>query len=143
MALVEIAVMVAAVRGYWLMAWLGLLANVAALPIIGWVAFTDQALQTANISLAFSLAWPAAIVGIVASAGLLAERRWGVIVAIVALSMALAGSLPYGIVRLVFATASSTPDPHALGGFSLAIFVLNLLALLYWCRPVHRHGGRL
>ncbi|MFL0726669.1 MAG: hypothetical protein AB8B44_02375, partial [Prochlorococcus sp.] len=91
----------AAVRGYWVMAWFGLLANVAALPIIGWVAFTDQALQTANISLAFSLAWPAAIVGIVASAGLLAERRWGVIVAIVALSMALAGSLPYGIVRLV------------------------------------------
>jgi len=137
-ALVEVAVMVAAVRGYWLMAWLGLLANVAALPIIGWVAFTDQALQTANISLAFSLAWPAAIVGIVASAGLLAERRWGVIVAIVALSMALAGSLPYGIVRLVL-----VKDPQALGGFSLVMFVLNLLALLYWCRPVHRQGGRL
>ncbi len=143
MALVEVAVMVAAVRGYWLMAWLGLLANVAALPIIGWVAFTDQALQTANISLAFSLAWPAAIVGIVASAGLLAERRWGVIVAIVALSMALAGSLPYGIVRLVLHATDLVLDPQALGGFSLAMFILNLLALLYWCRPVHRHGGRL
>jgi hypothetical protein len=135
--------MVAAVRGYWLMAWLGLLANVAALPIIGWVAFTDQALQTANISLAFSLAWPAAIVGIVASAGLLAERRWGVIVAIVALSMALAGSLPYGIVRLVLHATDLVLDPQALGGFSLVMFILNLLALLYWCRPVHRHGGRL
>ena len=143
MALVEVAVMVAAVRGYWLMAWLGLLANVAALPIIGWVAFTDQALQTANISLAFSLAWPAAIVGIVASAGLLAERRWGVIVAIVALSMALAGSLPYGIVRLVLHATDLVLDPQALGGFSLVMFILNLLALLYWCRPVHRHGGRL
>ena len=143
MELVEVAVMVAAVRGYWLMAWLGLLANVAALPIIGWVAFTDQALQTANISLAFSLAWPAAIVGIVASAGLLAERRWGVIVAIVALSMALAGSLPYGIVRLVLHATDLVLDPQALGGFSLAMFILNLLALLYWCRPVHRHGGRL
>jgi len=142
-ALVEVAVMVAAVRGYWLMAWLGLLANVAALPIIGWVAFTDQALQTANISLAFSLAWPAAIVGIVASAGLLAERRWGVIVAIVALSMALAGSLPYGIVRLVLHATDLVLDPQALGGFSLVMFILNLLALLYWCRPVHRHGGRL
>ena len=143
MELVEVAVMVAAVRGYWLMAWLGLLANVAALPIIGWVAFTDQALQTANISLAFSLAWPAAIVGIVASAGLLAERRWGVIVAIVALSMALAGSLPYGIVRLVLHATDLVLDPQALGGFSLVMFILNLLALLYWCRPVHRHGGRL
>jgi len=34
-------------------------------------------------------------------------------------------------------------DPQALGGFSLVMFVLNLLALLYWCRPVHRQGGRL
>ena len=139
----NVSVMDAAVRGYWVMAWFGLLANVAALPIIGWVAFTDQALQTANISLAFSLAWPAAIVGIVASAGLLAERRWGVIVAIVALSMALAGSLPYGIVRLVLHATDLVLDPQALGGFSLVMFVLNLLALLYWCRPVHRQGGRL
>ena len=107
--------MSAVVRGYWLMAWIGLLANVAALPIIGVVAFTNQALQTTNISLAFSLAWPAAIVGIVASAGLLAERRWGVIVAIVALSMALAGSLPYGIVRLVLDKALVVPDSQALG----------------------------
>ncbi len=135
--------MSAVVRGYWLMAWIGLLANVAALPIIGVVAFTNQALQTTNISLAFSLAWPAAIVGIVASAGLLAERRWGVIVAIVALSMALAGSLPYGIVRLVLDRALMVPDSQALGGLSLLMFVLNLLALLYWCRPIHRQGGRL
>ena len=120
--------MSAVVRGYWLMAWIGLLANVTALPIIGVVAFTNQALQTTNISLAFSLAWPAAIVGIVASAGLLAERRWGVIV---------------GIVRLVLDKALMVPDSQALGGLSLLMFVLNLLALLYWCRPIHRQGGRL
>ncbi|CAI8176158.1 MAG: hypothetical protein AB8A46_07670 [Prochlorococcus sp.] len=135
--------MASEVRGYWLMTWLGLFANVVALPVIGLVTFTNQDLQTVNISLAFGLAWPAAIVGIVASAGLLAERRWGVIVAIVALSMALAGSLPYGIVRLVLAKASLVPDSLALGGVSLLMFVLNLLALLYWCRPIHRQGGRL
>ena len=49
MALVRVFVMSAVVRGYWLMAWIGLLANVAALPIIGVVAFTNQALQTIKL----------------------------------------------------------------------------------------------
>ncbi len=126
------------VRGYWLMTWLGLLANVAALPVIGIVAFAGPPLQAVNISLAISLVWPAAIVGIVASAGLLAERRWGVIVAIVALSMALSASLPYGIVRLVL-----VQDPQSLGGLSLIMAIMNLLALIYWCRPIHRRHLRL
>ena len=126
------------VRGYWLMTWIGLLANVAALPLIGLIAFAGPPLQTANISLAISLAWPAAIVGIVASAGLMAERRWGVILAIVALSMALSASLPYGIVRLVL-----VKDTQSLSGLSLLMAVLNLLALIYWCRPVHRRIRRL
>ena len=90
-------------NGYWLMTWLGLVANLIALPVIGLLAFREEGssgIAVTNISLAFSLAWPAAIVGIVASAGLLAQRRWGVILAIVALSMSLAGTLPYGITRL-------------------------------------------
>ena len=127
------------VRGYWLLTWIGLLANVAALPVIALVAFAGPPLQAANISLAISLGWPAAIVGIVGSAGLLAERRWGVIVAIVALSMALSASLPYGIVRLVLVREESQP----LSGLSLCMAILNLLALIYWCRPVHRKGLRL
>ena len=124
--------------GYWVLTWTGLIANIVALPIIGIVAFAGPPLQTANISLAISLAWPAAIVGIVASAGLLAERRWGVILAIVALSMALSASLPYGIVRLVIVR-----DPHAISGVSLLMAIMNLLALIYWCRPIHRRGIRL
>ncbi len=131
-------VMGSRVRGYWLMTWIGLLANVAALPLIGLIAFAGPPLQTANISLAISLAWPAAIVGIVACAGLLAERKWGVIVAIVALSMALSASLPYGIVRLVL-----IKDAQAISGLSLSMAILNLLALIYWCRPIHRKGVRL
>ena len=127
-----------AVRGYWLMTWMGLLANLAALPVIAMVAFAGPPLQTANISLAISLAWPAAIVGIVASAGLLAERRWGVVLAIVALSMALSFSLPYGIVRLVL-----VKDPQALSGISLLWAISNLLALIYWARPIHRKTIRL
>ncbi len=126
------------IRGYWAMTWLGLMANVIALPLIGLIAFAGPPLKAANISIAFSLAWPAAIVGIVACAGLLAERKWGVIVAIVALSMALSASLPYGIVRLVL-----IKDAQAISGLSLSMAILNLLALIYWCRPIHRKGVRL
>ena len=126
------------VRGYWTLTWLGLLANVVALPIIGLIAFAGPPLQAANISVAFSLAWPAAIVGIVASSGLLAERKWGVILAIIALSMALSASLPYGIVRLLI-----VKDSQMISGLSLTMALLNLLSLIYWCRPIHRRTRRL
>tara|TARA_B100000700_G_scaffold314203_1_gene400421 strand:+ start:1638 stop:2030 length:393 start_codon:yes stop_codon:yes gene_type:complete len=125
-------------RGYWLLTWIGLIANVAVLPFIGLVAFRNPDLQVVNVSLAISLAWPAAIVGIVASAGLLAERKWGVVLAIVALSMVLTGTLPYGVVRLVI-----EKDLFGVSGISLLISVFNLLALVYWCRPIHRRGVRL
>ena len=126
------------VTGYWPLTWIGLLANVAVLPCIGLVAFNNPDLPLVNFILAISLAWPAAIVGIVASAGLLAERKWGVILAIVALSMTLAGTLPYGIVRLV-----REGDIFGLSGLSFLIATSNLLALIYWCRPSHRRGVRL
>lgn len=129
------------VRGYWLMTWLGLLGNVIALPVIAWFAFLTPSLRAANVSLAFSLAWPAAVVGIVASAGLLAERRWGGITAIVALSMALAASLPYGIVR--FSLHAIGVDALRMGWLAMLLAALNFLALLFWCRPVLRRGGPL
>ena len=120
-------------RGYWSLAWLGLISNVIAIPFIALVVASPQPLQAANVTLAISLAWPTCIVGIVASAGLFAERNWGVILSIVALSMALSGTLPYGIVRLV-----KEGDIFGLSGLSLLIAILNLLALLYWCRSGHR-----
>ena len=128
-------------NGYWLMTWLGLVANLIALPVIGLLAFregTSSGIAITNISLAFSLAWPAAIVGIVASAGLLAQRRWGVILAIVALSMSLAGAIPYGLVRLVLGL-----EPQTMGLGSVVLGLINVLALIYWCRPAHRRGVRL
>ena len=125
--------MVRGLRGYWFLAWAGLIANIAAIPVIALVVGSGPPLQAANISLAISLAWPASVVGIVASAGLFAQRTWGVIMSIVALSMALSGTLPYGIVRLV-----RERDVFGLSGLSLIIAILNLLALVYWCRPGHR-----
>ena len=125
-------------RGYWILSWLGLFANVIALPLIAYVVSSGPPLHVANISIAISLAWPSAIVGIVASAGLLAQRKWGVILSIVATSIVLAGALPYGIVRLLL-----EDDLLGLSGISLLIAVFNLLALIYWILPVHRRNIRL
>ena len=125
-------------RGYWSLSWLGLLSNVIALPSIAYVLSSDASLQIANLSIAISLAWPSAIVGIVASAGLLAERRWGIIMSIVSTSMVVAAALPYGIIRLLL-----EDDLFGLSGICLIIAVLNLLGLIYWVLPVHRRNIRL
>ena len=119
--------------GYWTLTWFGLISNTLAIPFIAYVVGSGPPLQTANITLAISLAWPAAVTGIVASAGLFAQRGWGVILSIVALSMTLAGTLPYGIIRLI-----RVNDIFGISGLSLVIALLNLLALLYWCRRGHR-----
>ena len=120
-------------RGYWTLTWFGLISNILAIPFIALVVGSGPPLQTANITLAISLAWPAAVTGIVASAGLFAQRGWGVILSIVALSMTLAGTLPYGIIRLI-----RLNDVFGIIGLSLVIAILNLLALLYWSRRGHR-----
>jgi len=121
-------------RGYWTLTWFGLISNTIAIPFIAYVAFLKSPpFQTANITIAISLAWPAAVTGIVASAGLFAQRGWGVILSIVALSMTLSGTLPYGIIRLI-----RLKDVFGISGLSLLIALLNLLALLYWCRRGHR-----
>jgi len=121
------------IRGYWTLTWFGLISNTVAIPFIAYVVGSGPPLQIANITLAISLAWPAAITGIVASAGLFAQRGWGVILSIIALSMTLSGILPYGIIRLI-----KVKDIFGISGLSLLIALLNLLALLYWCKRGHR-----
>tara|TARA_B100001113_G_scaffold152140_1_gene124635 strand:- start:228 stop:617 length:390 start_codon:yes stop_codon:yes gene_type:complete len=120
-------------RGYWILTWFGLISNTLAIPFIAYVVSSGPPLQAANITLAISLAWPAAVTGIVASAGLFAQRGWGVILSIIALSMTLSGTLPYGIIRLI-----RVNDVFGISGLSLLIALFNLLALLYWCRRGHR-----
>ena len=120
-------------RGYWTLTWFGLISNTLAIPFIAFVFVSGPPFQTANITIAISLAWPAAVTGIVASAGLFAQRGWGVILSIVALSMTLSGTLPYGIIRLI-----KVNDIFGISGLTLLISMLNLLALIYWCRRGHR-----
>ena len=87
--------------GYWALSWVGLISNIIALPIIALVISYGPPLKVANITLAISLGWPAAIVGIVSSAALLAERKWGVTLTLVSLSMVISGTGPYSVVRLI------------------------------------------
>ena len=124
--------------GYWALSWVGLISNIVALPIIALVIIHGPPLKVANITLAISLGWPAAIVGIISSAALLAERKWGVTLTLISLSMVISGSLPYSIVRLI-----NLKDFIGLGGITLLTSLFSVLALLYWCLPNHRKKIRL
>ena len=66
------------ITGYWTLSWIGLIANIIALPVIALIISYGPPLKVANMTLAISLGWPSAIVGIVSSSALLAERKWGV-----------------------------------------------------------------
>tara|TARA_Y100000589_G_scaffold97480_1_gene92074 strand:- start:10657 stop:11049 length:393 start_codon:yes stop_codon:yes gene_type:complete len=124
--------------GYWILSWIGLISNIIALPVIAFVISFGPPLKVANITLAISLGWPAAIVGIVSSAALLAEKKWGITLTLISLSMVISGALPYSIIRLI-----NLRDFIGLGGLTLMTSILSVLALLYWCLPVHRKRVRL
>jgi len=125
--------------GYWTLTWLGLISNIIAIPIISYITIFLDPLRVANITLASSLGLPAAIVGIVASSALLAERKWGVTLTLVSLSMVIAGTVPYSIVRLI----REKEGIIGIGSFTFLIALLSILALLYWCNPKHRRSIRL
>jgi len=124
--------------GYWSLSWVGLISNIIALPIIALIISFGTPLKIANIALAISLGWPAAVVGIVSSAGLLAGRKWGVTLTLVSLSMVISGMGPYSVVRLL-----TLQDIFGIGGFTLLTTLLSMCALLYWCNPKHRRSIRL
>ena len=126
------------VLGYWTLAWVGLISNIIALPIIALIISYGPPLKVANISLAISLGWPSAIVGIVSSSALLAEKKWGVTLTLVSLSMIISGMAPYSIFRLI-----TLNDIFGIGGYTLLFSLFGILALIYWCNPKHRRNIRL
>ena len=125
--------------GYWTMAWLGLISNIIAIPISTLIIIFVPPLKVANYTLAISLGWPAAIIGIVSSSALLAQKKWGVTLTLVSISMVIAGTGPYSIVRLV----KLKEGIFGIGSFTFLIALLSILALLYWCNPKHRRSIRL
>ena len=91
----------------------------------------DPTWRVTNIVVGASAVLPTAVVGLVASIALLKWRAWGQILAIVALAMALAVGLPYGIVRLVL-LSEGRPLTAVL---SALLWAATTAALVYWCRP--------
>lgn len=118
-------------RGYLTLAWLGLIGNILVLPLAIAAILGDRPWLAANIAVGAGGVLPTAVVGIVASIALLRWRRWGQILAIVALAMALAVGLPYGIVRLVLVEQGRLTT--AMG--SVAFWSSCAAALVYWCQP--------
>ena len=125
------------VLGYWTLTWVGLISNIIALPMIALIISYGPPLKVANITLAISLGWPSAIVGIVSSSALLAEKKWGITLTLVSLSMVIFGTAPYSIVRLV-----TLKDIFGIGGLTLMSAFFGVLALIYWCNPKHRRSIR-
>jgi hypothetical protein len=70
----------------------------------------------------------------VASIGLLKWRAWGQILAIVALAMALAVALPYGIVRLALLSEGRLVTALLSG----LLWSATTAALVFWSRPCIR-----
>lgn len=121
-------------RGYRVLAWLGLVANVLAIPAGIVSILRDPTWRVTNIAVGAGAALPTAVLGLVACIALLRWRHWGQILAIVALSLSLAVLLPYGVVRVVLLEQ----DRLALAvAFPIALSV-NVAALVYWCRPAIR-----
>lgn len=117
--------------GYRPMAWVGLVLSGLAIPLTLQLILLDPTWRTANIAVGAGGVLPIAILGIIASIALLRWLHWGQVLAIIALSLSLALSLPYVIVRLVMVDS---------GRLSLAIaapllWAVNVAALVFWCRP--------
>jgi fucose permease len=113
------------------LAWLGLLVNVAALPWLLQLLLSGGSMAAANWAVGLSAILPALVLGVVATAALLKRRRWGRVVAIVALGLLLAVTLSYGVVWLALVPLGRAWVAVALGGLSVA----ELLLLIYWCLP--------
>lgn len=120
--------------GYRPLAWLGLGVNVLVIPLGLALILLDPQWRTTHIAVGAGGVLPCAAVGITASVALLRWRHWGQVLAIIALSMSLAISLPYGIVRLVL-----LPEQRLLVAvLASLLWAVNLAVLLFWCRPAVR-----
>ena len=117
-------------RGYVTLARLGLAANGLAIPLGLAVILLDPTWRTTNLVVGASAVLPTAVVGLVASIALLKWRAWGQILAIVALSMALAVGLPYGIVRMALLSEGRLITAVLSG----LLWAATTAALVFWSR---------
>ncbi|MDM7953983.1 MAG: Hepatitis C virus core protein [Cyanobium sp. CZS 25K] len=121
-------------RGYRVLAWLGLVLNLLALPLGLAAILLSSFWRTANVAVYTSAVLPAVALGLVACIALLKWRLWGQILAIVALSLDLAIEMAYGIVRM----ALVGEERLLLAVLAPLAWGLTLTALVFWCRPAIR-----
>jgi hypothetical protein len=121
------------------LAWIGLVLNAAGLPALAKLLSSGASMAAANWAVGASAILPALVLGVVASAALVKRRRWGRVVAIVALALSLAVSLSYGVVWLALVSVDRPVVAVVVG----VLVVAELLALVYWClpRPWWRRGN--
>jgi len=113
------------------LAWLGLVLNgLGLMLLLAWI-LRGGPLALATLVVGLTAILPALVTGIVGCWALVCRRRWGRVLAIVALSLGLAVSLSYGIVWLALVQEGRGAVGLALG----LAWPLQLLLLIYWCLP--------
>ena len=112
----------------------GLLANVVWLILASLALRQPDPLQTANLVLALAAWIPTAVVGLIASLALLLRRRWGMVLALVALGLQILVLIPYGIVRVCLVS-----DARGLtASLTTAVLVIVILLIVHWGRALAR-----
>ena len=112
----------------------GVVANVVWLILASLALSQPDPLQTANLVLALAAWIPSAVVGLIASLALLWRRRWGIVLALVALSLQILVLIPYGIVRVCLVS-----DARGLTAtLTAAVLVIVILLIVHWGRALAR-----
>ncbi|RPF75989.1 MAG: Hepatitis C virus core protein [Synechococcus sp. TMED155] len=112
----------------------GLVANVVWLILASLALRQPDPLQTANLVLALAAWIPTAVVGLIASLALLLRRRWGMVLALVALGLQILVLIPYGIVRVCLVS-----DARGLtASLTTAVLVIVILLIVHWGRALAR-----
>ncbi len=101
------------------------------LPLTLALILSQPTWRIVHIAVGAGAVLPAAVLALVSTIALLRRCAWGQVTAIVSLSLSLAISLAYGIVRLVLLSAGR-------GWLALACALawsVQAALLVYWCRP--------
>ena len=112
----------------------GLVANVVWLILASLALSQPDPLQTANLVLALAAWIPSAVVGLIASLALLWRRRWGIVLALVALSLQILVLIPYGIVRVCLVSEAR----GLTASLTAAVLVIVILLIVHWGRALAR-----
>jgi hypothetical protein len=118
------------------LAILGLMLNlsgfIAAGAAIKFAITTPDSMHVATFVVALAGWLPALVIGITACIALLLQRRWGIVLALVALGLQLITLVPYGIVRTVL-----IPESREICGVITAVVLGGgTVLIIYWSQAL-------